>query len=169
LDTFASDLNAGPHSISDQQQPMQEVDRSCQLGSAISLMVSSDIHAHNPDTVSSLGNDERVGELTAQNGVSVNSCENIIVAPKVPDTHDVSLKNMDVMGKSSADISNVHHVDSSVNKISCIAQDESSFSVVCHSQENPLQCLHDTFIAIHANQGDLNPRMVSAATNVARI
>jgi hypothetical protein len=150
------------------------VDRSYQLGSASSLMVISDVFDHNavssrPDTVSSLGNDERVGELTVQNGVSVNSCENSVVAPKVPDAHDVSPRNMGVMGKSSADISNVHHLDSSVNKISCIAQDESSFNVVRHSQENPLQCLHDTFIAIHVNQGDLNPRRVSAATDVATI
>jgi hypothetical protein len=136
-------------------------------------MVSSDVHDHNavssPDTMSSQGNDERVGELTVQNGVSVNSCENLVVDPKVPDTHDVSPRNMGIMGKSSADISNVHHVDSSVNKISCIAQNESSFNVIRHSQENPLQCLHDTFFAIHANQDDLNPRMESEATNVPRI
>jgi hypothetical protein len=145
---------------------MQEVDRSSQLGSAISLTVSSDVHDHN--AVSSQG-DDGVGELTVQNGVSVNSCENLVVAPKVPDTHHVSPKNVGVMGKSSADVSNVHHLDDSVNKLSCIAQDENSFSVICHNQENPLQCLHDTFIAVHANQGDLNPRMASEATNVVRI
>ncbi|PNF29618.1 hypothetical protein B7P43_G16738 [Cryptotermes secundus] len=169
LDTLAPDLlNAGPVFLSGQQRSMQEVDRSCQLGSAISLTVSSNVNDHNvvssPDTASSLGNYERAGEITVQNGVGVNSCENIIVTPKVPDTDDVSPRNMGVMGKSSPDVSTVHLVDSSVNKISCITQDESSFSVVCHSQENPLQCLHDTFIAIHANQGDLNPRIKSADT-----
>jgi hypothetical protein len=173
LGTLAPDLlNAGPGFLSSQQRSMHEVDRNCQLGSAISLTVSSDVHDHNavssPDTISSLGNDERVGELIVQNGVSVNSCENLVGAPKVPDTYDISLRNMGVMGKSSADISNVHLLDSSVSKISCTTQDESSFSVVCVSQENPLQCLHDTFIALHASQGDLTPRM-GAAKDVARI
>jgi hypothetical protein len=161
LATLAPDLsNADP------------VDRNCQLGSAVLLTVSSDVHEHNavsdPDAVSSPANDESLGELTVVNGVSVNSCENLVVAPKVPDTRDSSLRNTDVTGKSSADISNVDRLDSSVNKLSCSTQDGSSFNV-CQSQENPLQCLHDTFIAIRANQGDLSPRTVGAATDVTRI
>jgi hypothetical protein len=141
------------------------VDRNCELGSTVSLTVSSDVREtnvmSNPDAVSSLANDERLGELTVVNGISVSSCENVVVAPKVPDTHDSCLRNMDVTGKSSADISNAHRLDSSVNKISCSTQNGSSFNVVCHSQESPLQCLHDTFIALRANQGDLSPRTVA--------
>jgi hypothetical protein len=149
------------------------VDRNCQPGSAISLMESNDVHEHdalsNPDAICSLGNDERLGELTVVNGVSVDSYENSVVATKVPDTHDSTLRKVEVTGKSAADISNVRRLDSSASKISCTTRDESGFNVVCDSQEAALQCLHDTFIAVHANQGDLTPRTVGAATDVARI
>jgi hypothetical protein len=173
VDTLApAVLTSGPVFLSGPQRSMPEVDRNRQLGSALSLVVNSDVHDHDavssPDTISSLENDERLSELAVMNGVSINSCENFVVAAKVPDTHDGSLRNVDVTGKTAADISNVQHQVSSMNKISSTARDESSFNVVCHSQETPLQCLHGTFIAIHANEGDVNPRTVDAATDVAR-
>ncbi|XP_069691221.1 uncharacterized protein [Periplaneta americana] len=153
LETLAPALlNAGTVLLSS-QQPRDETERNCQVG--------SDVHDHNlvssSDTICSFGNDDRMGELLVESGLNVSSCENVVVAPKVPETCDITLSNVGVTGKSSANTSHVHHLDSSTgtNKIS---QDESSFNMVCDNQENPLQCLHDTFVA-----GDMTPGVDAAA------
>jgi hypothetical protein len=160
LGTLAPNLlNAGTVFLSGQQF-VQETENNCQVSSAVSLMVNNDMHDHvaisGRDTICNLGNDERVGEHVIESGVSVSGCENLVVAPKMPDTHDITLSSVGGSGKSSADTSDIHHLDnpSAVNKMSCTTQDESSYSMVCDSQENPLQCLHDTFFAVYANSGD---------------
>lgn len=146
MDTLdPSMLNACRVSLSS-QQPMQEVDRNCQVGSAVSIMVNSGIS--DPDTISTFGNGEIVGELVTENGVDVNSCENLVILQKAPD--------IGVTGKSSANISDVCDQDNSapLSKIGCTTQAESNFNVFCNSQEDPLQCRHDTFIDISASTGD---------------
>jgi hypothetical protein len=120
------DILAGTVFLSS-QQPMQELDRNYQVGSAISLAVNSDHNAvSSPDTICSFRNDERVSELTVESGVNVSSCENLVVAPKVPDAHEVTLNNISVPGKSSANTA-------AINKISCTTHNDSSFSMVCDS------------------------------------
>ncbi|XP_021936782.1 uncharacterized protein LOC110838165 isoform X2 [Zootermopsis nevadensis] len=143
------------------QQPMQEVDRNCQVGNAISLTINSDHDAVlGPDTICSFGNDERVSELSVESGIS---CENLVVAPNVPDAHEITLNNVSVPDKSSAKTS------TAVNTVSCTTHNDSSFSMVCDSQENPLHCLHDSFIMVHTNSADLNPRILGAATHLASV
>lgn len=153
-------LNAGRVSLSS-QHPVQEVDRNCQVGSASSLMVNSDMSG--PDTISGFGNGEIVGELVMENGIDVKSCENLVISQKAPD--------MGVTGKSSANISDVYGQDDSapVHKICCNTQDENNFSVFCNSQEDPVQCQHDTCIDISASTGDFNPLVVVTASDMARV
>jgi hypothetical protein len=126
--TQLRDILAGTVFLSS-QQPMQGVDRNCQVGSAISLTVNSDHNAvSSPDTICSFGNDERVSELTVESGINVSNCENLVVALKVPDTHEITLNNVSVPDKSSASTL------AAVPKISCTT---GSFSMVCDSKENP--------------------------------
>jgi hypothetical protein len=161
LDTLGPSMsNASRVSLSN-QQPVQEVDRNCQVGSAVSLTVNSVVS--DPDTVSTSENSETVGELILENGVNVNSCENSVVSQKAPD--------IGIADKSSTNMSVVYDQDDSTHgsKICCTTQDENNFSVFCNSQEDPLQCLHDTFIDISAITGDFNPLVVVTASDMARV
>lgn len=161
MDTLdRSMLSVGRVSLSS-QHPMQEVDRNCQVGSAASLMVNSGMS--DPDTISGFGNGEIVGELVMENGVDVKSCENLVILQKAPD--------IGVTGKSSANISDVYDQNNSapVHKICCTTQDENNFSVFCNSQEDPLQCRHDTCIDISASTRDFNPLVVVTASDMARV
>jgi hypothetical protein len=161
LGTLApSMLNAGRVSLSS-QQPMQEVDINSQVGSAVSLTVNSDMSRLN--IISSSENGETGGELIVENGVDVNSCENSVILQKAPD--------IGVTDKSSANMSDVYDQDDSapVSKICCSTQNENNFIVFCNSQEDPLQCLHDTFIDISASAGEFNPLVVVTASDMARV
>jgi hypothetical protein len=153
-------LNVGRVSLSS-HHPMQEMDRNCQVGSAASLMVNSDMSG--PDTISGFGNGEIVGELVMENGIDVKSCENLVISQKAPD--------IGVTGKSSANISDVYDQDDSapVRKICCNTQDENNFSVFCNSQEDPVQYQHDTCIDISASTCDFNPLVVVTASDMARV
>jgi hypothetical protein len=130
-DTEYLDMLAGTVFLST-QQPMQEVDVNCQVGDAISLTAKSNHSAvSSPDAVYSSDNNERVSELTVENGMNVSSCQNSLVVPNVPDTHYITLSNTDVPCKSSANIS------AALNNVACSTPNGSSFSMACDSQGNP--------------------------------
>ncbi|PSN35081.1 hypothetical protein C0J52_17294 [Blattella germanica] len=177
IDTLPQSLMNAGTVVHSSQQPLEEVDRNRQVGSAVSVILNNEVYDRNAvsssDTICSFGTDDRVGELIVESGLSVSSCENLVVAPKVPDSQDTSiaLSSMGVIGKPSGNTSHVCHMDSSSvsNKIPCNSQGEDSFAVVCDSQENPLQCLHDTFLAVHASSNNLNPGMVDAATSMVGV
>ena len=140
-------------------QPVEEPERN-QVGSAISVLINNEHNDRNPlsssDTICTVGTDDRVEELIVESGLSVSSCENLVVAPKLP---DIALNSGGVDKPSG----NTSHVEGSSpsDKIPC---GEGSFSMVCEHQENPLQCLHDTFVTVHTNSND--PGRLDTATSM---
>jgi hypothetical protein len=161
LDTLGAVMLIGGTVSLSSQQPVQEVDRNCQVSSGALLMVNSDTSG--PGAISGAENGETLGELIMENGVEVNSCENIVALRKAPD--------IGVTGKFSANVSNVYDLDDSppASKICCTTQDENSLGVFCDMQVDPLQCLHDTFIDITATTGDFDSLVVVTASDVARV
>ena len=145
-------------------QSVEETERNHQVGSAVSVILNNEVNDRNPvsssDTICSFGTDDRIGELIVESGLSVSSRENLVVAPKLPDARNIALSSVRVVDKPSG---NTSHVDSppAANKIT---HDEGSFSVVCENQENPLQCLHDTFVTVHTSSND--PGLVDSATSM---
>ncbi|KAJ9595718.1 hypothetical protein L9F63_013081, partial [Diploptera punctata] len=72
--------------------PVERLERNHQIGSAVSVVLNNEVYDRNPvsssDTICSIDTDDRIGELIVESGLTVNSCENLVVAPKLPDTQN---------------------------------------------------------------------------------